>query len=239
MIASQGIALCFKAVLRFAFQGAADHGMAVPLARASKNSRQPTTTYLAGATPASRESNQEPIMEEPEVPIEKVQEHIEHHAHSSGERWVSLVALSTAILAALAAISSLLAGDHANEAMIDQIKSSDQWAYYQAKGIKTEVVKSRAEILKSIGKPNDPEVTKLDQYAREQAEIKAIAQEKQTAAETHLHKHVILARGVTLFQIAIAIGAISVLTRRKGFWGVSLAFGSAGIAFLIQGILFH
>jgi len=73
-------------------------------------------------------------MEESEVPLEQVQEHIEHHAHLSQEKWVSLVALSTAILAALAAVASLQAGDHANEAMITQMQASDQWAFYQAKG---------------------------------------------------------------------------------------------------------
>ncbi|MGO9146526.1 MAG: DUF4337 family protein [Desulfomonilia bacterium] len=36
------------------------------------------------------------------------------------------VALSTAILAVLAAVSSLLAGHHSNEALIEQIQSSDK-----------------------------------------------------------------------------------------------------------------
>ena len=31
-----------------------------------------------------------------------------------------------------------------------------------------------------------------------------------------------------MFQISIAIGAISVMTRRKMFWGVSLLFGADG-----------
>ena len=46
-------------------------------------------------------------MEEAEVPLESVQEHIHHRAEHSGERWISWVALSTAILAALAAIAGL------------------------------------------------------------------------------------------------------------------------------------
>jgi len=39
------------------------------------------------------------------------------------------VALSTAILAVLAAIAGLLSGKHANEAMMNQIEASDQWNY--------------------------------------------------------------------------------------------------------------
>ena len=50
------------------------------------------------------------------------------------------MALSTAILAVLAAIASLLSGEHANEAMMNQIEASSQWSYYQAKSIKSSVV---------------------------------------------------------------------------------------------------
>jgi hypothetical protein len=36
-----------------------------------------------------------------------------------------------------------------------------------------------------------------------------------------------------MFQIAIAIAAISALTRKRRFWMVSLLFGLAGCAFLV------
>src|SRR5438067_1369578 len=125
-------------------------------------------------------------MEAPEVPLENVHEHIEHHAHLSAEKWVSLVAVSTAILAALAAVSALLAGDHANEAMVQQIQSSDQWAYYQAKGIKAAVLQTRVEILKAMGRTVDTaDDQKLHQYEEEQTEIKKGAEEKQEDAESH------------------------------------------------------
>jgi hypothetical protein len=179
-------------------------------------------------------------MEEPEVPMEEVHEHIEHHAHEAKEPWIPLVALSTAIIAAFAAICSLLAGDHANEAMISQIQSSDQWNYYQAKGIKSGQLKTRLEILKSLGHEATPaDEAKLKQYEDQQDEIKKEADDKQAESATHLRKHKRLASGVTMFQIAIAIGAISVLTKRKHFWGVSLIFGAAGIYFFIAGLLAH
>ncbi len=82
-------------------------------------------------------------MEAPEVPLENTQEHIKEHARESGEKWILGVALSTAIFAAIAAIASLLAGQHINEAMISQIQASDHWAYYQAKGIKAGVLEPR------------------------------------------------------------------------------------------------
>ena len=39
-----------------------------------------------------------------------------------------------------------------------------------------------------------------------------------------------------VFQIGIAVGAISVLTKRKRFWLGSLGFGVAGVVLLILGI---
>jgi len=47
-------------------------------------------------------------MEEAEVPLEGLHEHVQHSAEHSGEVWISWVALSTAILAVLAAIAGLL-----------------------------------------------------------------------------------------------------------------------------------
>src|SRR5436190_5232842 len=91
-------------------------------------------------------------MEAPEVPTEHLHEEMHHHAGHSKQPWTMGVALSSALLAGLAAVCSLLAGHHANEAMIDQIQSSDRWAYYQAKGIKAAVLGSKIELLEAEGK---------------------------------------------------------------------------------------
>jgi hypothetical protein len=45
---------------------------------------------------------------EEENPVEQTAEDVHHHAEHSRERWISAVALSTALLAALAAVSSSL-----------------------------------------------------------------------------------------------------------------------------------
>jgi glucan-binding YG repeat protein len=177
-------------------------------------------------------------MEEPEVPLEQVHEHLEHQAHHEPDSFIPKVALSTAIIAAFAAITSLLAGDHANEAMVSQIQASDQWAYFQAKGIKAGVLNTKIAILESMEKkPSAKDEEKLAEYAKEQKEISQEATALQHEAKEHLAKHKKLASGVTLLQIAIAIGAISALTKRKAFWGVSLVFALGGVIFLVLGIL--
>src|SRR4029077_14089280 len=85
-------------------------------------------------------------VEEAEVPLESLQEHVHHSAEHSDAAWISWVALSTAILAVLAAIAGLLSGKHANEAMMSQIEASDQWSYYQAKSIKASVLDAKMSL---------------------------------------------------------------------------------------------
>ena len=169
-------------------------------------------------------------MEESEVPLEHLHEQVHHSAEHSGETWISWVALSTAILAALAAIAALLSGRHVNEAMMNQIEASDQWNYYQAKGIKAAVLDAKMSLG---GAPNESDQSKRDRYEKEQEKIKSEAEHKEAAAKSNFHEHEVFAGGVTMFQIAIAIAAISVLTRRRPFWIVSLLFGAVGCAFLV------
>jgi hypothetical protein len=177
-------------------------------------------------------------MEQPEVPLEQTQEDIVHHAHHSTEKWVLGVALTAALLAVLAAITALIAEHHADEAMIKQIQSSDKWNFYQAKGIKLNLLITKTELLAALGKTVDEkDQEKLEKYKKDQEEIKEKAEGLQRESETHLRHHSVLAYGVTMFQVAIAVGAIAVLTKRRQFWFVSLAFGLAGVIFFIWGLL--
>ncbi len=177
-------------------------------------------------------------MEDPEVPTEHLHEEIHHHAEHSRERWVLGVALSSALLAGLAAVSSLMAGHHANEAMMAQIESSDQWSYYQSKGIKEAALTSKAEILDALGKPvASADKEKVAGYERDKEQIAKKAEDLEKIAQNRLRTHEVLASSVTMFQIAIAVGAIAVLIRRRSFWLASLVVGLGGIAFLIQSFL--
>ncbi len=177
-------------------------------------------------------------MEEIETPIEKIQENIHEAAHHAQENWVSKVALFSAVVAVVAAVAALLAGHHSNEAMITQIKASDSWSYYQAKGIKSAVLQNKMQIIELLGKSTDnKDSEKLKSYADEQTDISEKAKELESESAQHLATHQILARAVTLFQVAIAIAAITILTRRKKLLFVSFGFSLVAILFFIQSFL--
>jgi hypothetical protein len=175
-------------------------------------------------------------MEETEVPLEHLHEHVKESAEHSGTRWISWVALSTAILAALAAIAGLLSGRHVNEAMMSQIEASDQWSYYQAKSIKASLLDAKMTLS---GTTSAEDQAKAARYEKEQEKIKSEAEHKEAAAKSNFRKHEVFAGGVTMFQIAIAVAAISALTRRRPFWIVSLVFGAIGCAFLLVAAITH
>ena len=180
-------------------------------------------------------------MEEIEVPLEQVQENA-HHAlhHESSARWINGAALASALTAVVAATAALLAGQHANEAMIGQIKASNQWNYYQAKGVKSAVLASKVELLREMGhtaEENSKDTEKLEAYKKDQESISESAKEFEKESEHHLKVHEIIARAVTMFQVAIALGAVAILSRRKRFWFASLGLSAVGILFFIQGLL--
>jgi len=169
---------------------------------------------------------------------EQGNEHAHHILEEGKEKWVLYVAMTTAIFAVLAAICGLLAGDHADESMLSQMKSSDQWAYYQAKGIKADILVTSNKMLVALGKTPAPQDTaKVRANKKDQARIMAEAKALQQESDEHVARHKILARGVTMFQVAIAIGAISIITKRRVLWFASMGFAVVGIFFLFHGIL--
>ena len=177
-------------------------------------------------------------MEEIEVPLEQIQEHIHHEALHAHDKMMSLAAVASAVLAVCAAIAALMAGHTANEAMIEQLQASDSWSHYQAKSIKSAVLETRVEILKSLkAEVSESALKKIDSYRDEQKEIQEKAQEKEKEATHHLSVHQTLAKAVTFFQIAIAVMAISVLVRKKPFMYLAIGFGSCGLVFLILGLM--
>jgi Domain of unknown function (DUF4337) len=182
-------------------------------------------------------------MSEIEVPIEKVQQDLEHAAHGhhgdeSGANWITWSALLSAVLAVLAAVAALQAGHQVNEAMLNQMKASDTWSYFQAKGIKMNLAETRSQILEGLGKePSADLKSKIEDYQKEKKELSEKAEHLEEMSEAHFHSHEIFATSVTFYQIAIAVTAIAVLAKRKKFLLVAMGFGGVGLFYLVQGFI--
>ncbi len=181
--------------------------------------------------------------EDAEVETEKLHEAIEEELEKEGGTFLRRIALTTAVLAAFAAIAALRAGATVNEALVLkteatrlQAEASDQWAYYQAKGIKAAIEKGAENAWLAAGKPV-PEAleVRVHRYEEEQKEIEAHAREmekerdlKSAEADELLHRHHGFANAVALFQVSIALGAVAALTRIKPVWFASMLVGLVG-----------
>jgi hypothetical protein len=190
--------------------------------------------------------------EEVEVETEHLHEEIREELEKEGGSFLKRVALSTAVIAAVAAIAALQAGATVNEALVLkteatrlQAEASDQWSYYQAKGIKGEVQEASRTAWLAAGK-EPPEHFAADEkrYKTEQAAIKKEAEKyeherdlRSEEADHLLHSHHFFADAVALFQVAIALGAVSALTRSRIVWIGSLFVGLGGIGFFIVTLL--
>ncbi len=177
---------------------------------------------------------------------------VEHEAHghggghSDGAGLAQYVAIFTAILATIGAIVGYQGGHTQNEALLfkneavlQKAAASDQWAFYQAKGIKQNL----AELGEKTA--TTPELKKkyADEAARYKGEKDAIQKEakhldelsteaeKKSAAAMHPHEK--LAVSMTFIQIAISLAAICVLTRRRWMFGLSAVAASVGIVFWV------
>jgi hypothetical protein len=170
--------------------------------------------------------------------MEHVEEHIHHEAaHGGGPNWIGLAALTAAIIAALAASAGMLAGLALTESNRDQAEANNKYAYFQSKSIKQSLLQSKDDILVAIGKEAPRKDTdKLAEYERDKDKILAEAKEKEESSKHHLHVHETIEGGVTMFHVAIAVVAVSVLSKRKTFFYASLGFAAIGLVFGVMGM---
>lgn len=154
------------------------------------------------------------------------------------KRWMARVAVSTAVMAAVAAISSSMSTGQLNEAMFQQIREADQWAFFQAKGIKETVLESRLETAEALKiSVTDADRQKLRRYAEEKAEIKKEAGACRAESDAHMRKYTRMSRAATAAQIGIALAAVALLLRKNVFWAMSLVAGTVGLVFLVIALL--
>ena len=177
---------------------------------------------------------------EDENPLEAKEKLEELAEHKSG--WTRYLALTTAIVAVLAALASMKSGALANDALLakndailNQSKASDQWNYYQAKGIKRTIDEGLSLIHSNKKLSNG-----ASREGAEQKDVQKKAEDLDKAVETDnalseqlLQRHEKAATSVTFFQIAIALAAMAALMRQKLYWFFSMGLAVAGTVFLI------
>ena len=68
-------------------------------------------------------------------------------AEEPKEKWLNYLALTTVILAVCATLSTFKGAGYSTRAVLSQSQATNQWAYYQAKGIKGYLYEIQKEAL--------------------------------------------------------------------------------------------
>ena len=171
------------------------------------------------------------------------------------DKWQGWLALSTAIMAVLAALTTLYMGKFSSRAIMAQGQESDQWAYYQAKSIKGhtfEINKKTLELQFLTQKGLSPEAAAeykktLNKYGEElkryDGEKKEIKEKAEGIAKAKLKAQEMggdFAYALIFLQIALMLSSIASLTKRHYLWYIALLCNLGWLFFFLDAwLLFY
>lgn len=172
---------------------------------------------------------------------------LEHAAQSaeahgdSGGNMTSQIALFTAVIATVGAIFGYMggatqanAGLYKNNAVIKKTEAANQWNYYQSKSTKQNLSELALEL--SPGTKKEFYEAEIKRYKDEKAEIKvnaekleALSKEWDQKSDAQMHQHHRWAQATTMLQVAIALAAIALLTRKSWLKTCMYIVGALGV----------
>ena len=171
-------------------------------------------------------------------PHDHAVEHAAHGSHEDDNGFASRIAVMTAIISTVGALFSYQGGATQNDAMIyknnaaiKKTEASNQWNYYQAKSNKQNL----AELAMALpGVDVEKYKKEVARYKTEKEDIKKEAEALEAASkkwdeesEKQIHLHHRWAQAMTVMQVAIALAAITLLTRKR--WMQVAVYVATGI----------
>ncbi len=172
-------------------------------------------------------------------------EHAQQGGHGSGGM-INQIAMFTAIIATVGAVFSYMggatqanAGLYKNNAAIKKTEASNQWNFYQSKSTKQALAELARDLSTEANKPNYQ--AKVERYDKEKGDIKLVAEKLESEAtewehqsDEQMHQHHRWAQATTVLQVAIALAAIALLTKKK--WLEYAMFGAGGVGIVVGGL---
>ncbi len=166
---------------------------------------------------------------------------LEHAAQGHGGSHTNSIAMFTAIIATVGALFGYMggatqanAGLYKNDAAIKKTEASNQWNYYQAKSSKQNLSELALELAPASRK--DFYQDEIKRYKGEKAEIKLAAEKLEAEAKAwdeksneQMHQHHRWAQATTVLQVAIAMAAIALLSKKRWIEWAMYISGAAGV----------
>jgi len=170
------------------------------------------------------------------------------------ERWLSYLALTTVILAVSATLSTFWGQRHSTRAVLNEIKASNQWSYYQAKKIRgyffevqkeaveTELLKLKeqtpeAPVVKKLEKQAEEFTKKIAKWDEDRDKIESDARKFEQTRDASLIHGQSFGVGVIFLQMAILLSSIAALMKKISIWIFGLIVGIVGVVYFANGFL--
>ena len=174
--------------------------------------------------------------------IQELHEQAKEGAHHPS---LAPVTVTMAILAVLVAASSLLGHRAHTEQLLLQTKATDQWAYYQAKDIRRHTYELFLDETSVFALQNSKEIEamkgkyqkEVERYRDEQNQIEAEARSAQDEVKVEQRRANRFDLGEVMLEAALVICSITLLTRKRFFWGLGSVLGLIGLVIGAAGLL--
>lgn len=166
------------------------------------------------------------------------------------DAWTKHVSLTMVLIAVLAGIATLKGGGFTtrtlkemNTATFNQAEASDQWSYYQAKSIKQNLYE--IELDHASATQVEKLKAKIQKYEKDKADITVEAKKfeaerdaaRKTAANAAEHSKG-MGLAITFFQVAIALGGVCLIVKKKPLWIISCLLGAFAAYQMIRVLYF-
>ena len=180
-------------------------------------------------------------------------EHAEHAEHAAG--WSKKIALLIAVLALFLSFSETLGKSAQTEALDANVKSTDLWAFFQAKTIRMTVLQTAASQMSLLAAGvTDPgakaAVAKQVEAWRQTAarydsdpqsregrkELTERARDEENRRDLELAKYHHYELASAAFQVGIVLASATVITGVMALAWFAGALGIAGLALLLLGL---
>ncbi|HET6513815.1 MAG TPA: DUF4337 domain-containing protein [Thermodesulfovibrionales bacterium] len=185
----------------------------------------------------------------PEVELPKTDELEEIR----GKGFTKRVALSTAIVAVLLAITSLGGNKAMKEMLLAQQQSSDQWAFYQSKVVRehfyrTQKIQMETALLER-GEAMRPDVRRQYEallkkaqdeelrYGEEKKKIEEEARRLEHERDLYRSKDPYFEYAEALLQISIVLASIAIIALSRQIYSFSVVAAVLGTVFMVNGYI--
>jgi uncharacterized protein DUF4337 len=167
-------------------------------------------------------------------------EEIKEFSETAKEFHEKTIGLTMAIIAVLLAFATMLGHRTHTEEVLIQTKANDQWAYYQAKNIRSHMFEANSEMAGLIR--GDASVAA--DFRKKSEDQKQGAEAIRVRAEDLEKEVTVTTRRAGRFdtseiflEIAIVLCSITLLTGRRVYWRISFASSAVGLAFMVSAFL--